>query len=180
VKAQTELFPKPEVPVKSLLGPVEKMFKTLIDSDALSDEESAVASLLWDRWHVGPITQRGIVKSKPWLGCHPKHEAEVVANRFESTTRRVRSIIRALRVAHKLPILADSKGYYLPKDDGEAKAYLERMEREARARAKASVETYHAMRDTLGLTSALFDELAKSQKLGNVPKAGTEAVAKAP
>lgn len=179
MRNQNELFPKPELPVKSLLGPVEQMFKALIQSEALSDEESAVATLLWDRWHVGPITQRNICKSEPWLGCHPKHEKDR-ADAMESTTRRVRSIIRALRVTHKLPILANRFGYYLPKDDKEAKDYLARMEGEARARARSSVETYHAMRDTLGITSALFDELAKSQGLGNVPKSGAAIEQKGP
>lgn len=159
MKTQPELFRQE---IRSLLGPVEKMIREVLDGDKLTKEERAVAELLYDYWHVSPLTQKQIAKHKRWLGCHPRHEADIVANKLDSTTRQVREIIRTLRIVHKLPILADRDGYYFPKDDAEAKGYIERMEREARARARSSIETYQAMRDSLGITSGLFEEMAKN------------------
>jgi len=159
MKAQAELF---RTEIRSLLGPVEAMIKKVLDDPDLSKEERAVAELLYDHWHISPLTQKEIARHKRWLGCHPKHEVDIVANRLDSTTRQVREIIRTLRVTRKLPILADRDGYYFPKDDDEAKAYIVRMEAEARARARSSIETYQAMRDALGITSALFEEMAQN------------------
>jgi biotin operon repressor len=123
-----------------------------------------IAELLVETWGEKPVTQRDIARTERWLGCHPTHEKDVVANEFETTTRRVRSIIRSLRVNHGFPILSNREGYYLPKNSDEADAYLKRMEREAKARAAASIDTYIAMRDTLGITSELFDKMAEFTK----------------
>lgn len=127
----------------------------------LTPEQDAVLALL-EAAHApdARLSQRDIARSAAWLGCHPKHEAEVVANEFESTTRQVRDIIRQLRLEHLIPVLSDRGGYFLPSSQGEADSYIKRMESEARARAAASMVTYNVMKHTLGVTSAFFEAIA--------------------
>lgn len=127
----------------------------------LGNGHAAVLGLLTGDRYVpgGRISQRGIAVSAPWLGCHPEHEADVVRNEFESTLRKVRQIIRDLRIIHKIPVLSDSDGYFLPSTQEEADEYVKRVEAEARARAASSLETYRAMRDMLTVGNKFFEAI---------------------
>ena len=127
----------------------------------LGQSHAVVLGLLTGDRYVpgGRISQRAIAISEPWLGCHPEHETNVVRNEFESTLRKVRQIIRDLRIIHKIPVLSDSDGYFLPSTQEEADEYLKRVESEARARAASSLETYRAMRDMLTDGNKFFDAI---------------------
>ena len=84
-------------------------------------------------------------------------------NVLESTQRQVRAIVRRLRLKHKIPVLSDHSGYRLPESDADAKKFVQGMERTAKARAAASLETYRAMKETLGITSKIFDQIENIQ-----------------
>lgn len=128
----------------------------------LTEGQDAVLALLLEHWQPGVrLSQRDIVKSAPWLGCHPEHEADVVANEFETTTRMVREQIRDLRL-RGVPVLSDRAGYYLPSDMSEATEYVQRTSATARARAKASMVTYHTMRRSLGVSDPFLDSLKEA------------------
>ena len=117
----------------------------------LTKAESSVLSLLTANWNDGNrITQRDIADSLPWLGCHPKHEAGKVAKEYETTTRCVRKVVRDLREKHKIPVLSDPDGYFLPTTDEAAMKYLDATHRQAKARAAASMATYYMMCQALG------------------------------
>jgi len=142
---------------------MDKIFQETVDKInalPLPNEHKVVAGLLVGGAHV---TQRNIVDSAGWLGCHPKHEKMVAVDEWESTTRQVRQIIRDLRITYGIPVLSDSSGYYLPATEAQAKKYLDRMEKEARARASAALETYRAMKAALGISSPFFDAQAQQQ-----------------
>ena len=128
---------------------------------SLAEEEKAVLRCIVDAWREGRrVTQRDIARTERWLGCHPAHESDVVADRWETTTRRVRGIVRDLRVRHDLPVIDYRDGYTLPSTMEEAEEFLRRKEREARARAASSIETYHALNRSLGVRSEAFDQLS--------------------
>lgn len=130
------------------------------DSGKISTEEAAVLYAIWEAWGQNKkITQQQIADSERFLGCHPKYEADIVAKKRDSTLRQVRQLIRNLRIVHGVPILSDSKGYWIPYSITEASEYLERTEAFAKAQAAAWFETYRAMRDTLNLTSSFFERL---------------------
>lgn len=99
------------------------------------------------------ITQKQIAERLPHLGSHAKDPLLTI----DSTTRKVRSIVRRLRIKNKIPIIAGRRGYYVPVRDEDMKAYLNSMEREAKARAKSSIETYQAMREAAGVYSDYFE-----------------------
>lgn len=128
---------------------------------SLKGDETAVLDVIQGASLAGEsITQREIANTKPWLGCHPKHEGHL-SRTADTTLRRVRSIIRDLRLAHGVPIISSKAGYRLPGGEDEAKAYLKRMEREAKARAWSSLETYRGMSKILGMKSAYFEGVEK-------------------
>lgn len=130
--------------------------------DFLELAEKAVLRLLWTAWveETGKITQGDIAKSQEWLGCHPKYESDVVRNKRESTLRQVRQIIRNLRIDHKIPILSDNKGYWIPRTESEVIEYVERMEKIAKAQAASWHQTYRAVSETLNVTSSFFDQFS--------------------
>lgn len=103
------------------------------------------------------ITQREIAKSKLWA----KYQG---AGGIDSDLRHIRAIIRTLRLAHGIPIISGRQGYRLPGGEDEAKAYLKRMEKEAKARAWASLETYRGMSKILGTKSEYFEGMEKLHK----------------
>ena len=57
---------------------------------------------------------------------------------------------------HRLFVLSDEEGYWLMKDREEAKTYIERMERIAKATTKGYFETFKAMQKAFGVTSEYF------------------------
>jgi hypothetical protein len=134
----------------------------------LPKAEAAVLRLLEENWNDGNrVSQREIVATEEWLGCHPKHESEVVAHEYESTTRMVRQIIRNLRVEWAIPVLSDRDGYFLPLEEADAKKYLAELHRTAKARAAASMVTYHKMCEAFGFQGELLEvsETARDEDL---------------
>lgn len=133
------------------------------------DSHRAVLSLLVELWDTGQrISQRQIVRSAPWIGCHPIHEADVVQNEYESTTRMVRAVIRSLRLAG-VPILSDASGYWLPSTQDEAVEYVRRTSQTARARARASMVTYNSMKNSLGISDDFLESLGDGEIDGSQP-----------
>lgn len=106
----------------------------------------------------GRITQLQICRSGAWVGSHPKHEAHLPIDHEQSTLRKVRQIIRDLRLKQNLPIISDKDGYWIPTTQGEAEEYILRIERTARAQAKAWNETYSAMNKMFNVRSNYFEQ----------------------
>lgn len=130
-------------------------------------EETLVLNLL--RESAAKITQLDISKSHQWLGSHPVHEAHLDINHEQSTLRRIRGIIRDLRLKYGKIILSDVNGYWIPKpgDDEEkvreqALEYLNRIEKMARAQAKAWRDTYLAMKKNFNVTSEYFEAIEQT------------------
>lgn len=121
----------------------------------LTQDEQSVLNLIYNSKH--RITQQEIADSERWLGSHPEFEIE----KRESTLRKIRQIIRDLRIKKGYMILSDAKGYWIMKDRQEAIEYCERIERMAKAQAKAWFETYNAMRKNFGLNSIYFEQQGK-------------------
>lgn len=151
---QRELFT-----AKAIVRPVWKLIDDLLGGGKIDLPERVILEILVERWRDKPITQRNIARTSPWLGCHPTHEADIAINKFETTTRKVRAVVRSLRINHRLPILSSIKGYWLPTEEAEVRAYLARTEKQAQAASNACLETYYAMRDTLGVTSEVLERL---------------------
>jgi hypothetical protein len=119
----------------------------------MSADERAVATLL--AMGIEPVTQKTIAKSEPWIGTHPEHEDYDA----ETTTRMVREIVRRLRVDYEIPVLAGRSGYFLPERREQVQDFLNGMEREVKARNRASIETYQALKKSCdGLSSDYFDQ----------------------
>lgn len=141
---------------------VEKIIEAALPD--LSPEERAVVEIIRGASSGGvSATQNDIAKSKPWIGAHPKHEGHLPAT-HETTLRRVREIVRRLRLDRGLPILSDRDGYRFPGSLEECKKYLARLEREAKARAWSSLETYRGMSKVLNLKSKYFEQVEKMHK----------------
>ena len=119
--------------------------------------------IVYDLIKAGKITQREISDSAQWLGCHPIHEDEIgLLNKKETTLRKVRQIVRTLRITHNIPILSDTKGYWLTDDKAEMTEYLQRIEATAKSQAAAWFETYKAMKNNFPeLGSDYFDTQGK-------------------
>lgn len=130
-----------------------------LSSRALSEEERAVMANLWSNYDKGKVTQLQIARSERWMGCHPKHEADIRSNKMETTTRQVRQIIRDLRVKWEVPIISDVKGYWIVTSQEEAQEYLNRLEVEAKAQIKSWIETSRAMARALNMQNSFFTNL---------------------
>lgn len=108
------------------------------------------------------ISQREIADSEPWLGCHGKFEGDIVARnkQHESTLRQVRQIVHDLRVDFGIPIISDRNGYWIPTTEGEANAFIERLEAETKASIASKAQTYKALRNSLNVhQSSLFENV---------------------
>jgi len=103
----------------------------------------------------GRITQLDIARKAPSLGSHERHEGYLS---MESTLRKVRQIIRDLRIKNGLFILSDRKGYWIMRNDEEKREYLTRLEKQARASAKAYHVTYECMKRNCGMRSEYFEK----------------------
>ena len=101
------------------------------------------------------ITQLEIARKAPSLGSHERHEGYLS---MESTLRKVRAIIRDLRIKNGLFILSDRRGYWIMKSDSEKREYLQRLEKTAKASAKAYYVTYEAMKRNMGIKSEYFEK----------------------
>ena len=140
-----------------------------IGNSKIPTDEKDVLRVLYTRWKDGlaPITQKELAEQLPNIGGHKKHDTRTE----ETTLRQVRQVVRDLRTLRWAPILADVRGYYIPSNEQEAKDYMERVEREVRARVVASFETYTAMKESLGITSTFLDG---QMKLLETPLSTTE------
>jgi len=82
---------------------------------------------------------------------------------YDTALRHIRQVIRDLRFqGHK--ILSDDSGYWIPKpenEEREAKEYIERMERTAKAQSRAWMTTYNQMKKILNVSSEYFEGTAK-------------------
>ena len=119
----------------------------------LTNEEKAIYDLIVAS--PGRITQLQLAR-KAFVGCHERFEG--YDNPKQSTLRKVRQIVRDLRMKHGLFILSDEEGYWVMKDKAEAKTYIERMERIAKATTKGYFETFRAMQKAFGVTSEYFSK----------------------
>lgn len=115
------------------------------------------------------VSQREIADSEPWLGCHTKFEGELIAKnkQHESTLRQVRQIIHDLRVDFGIPIISDHNGYWIPTNESDANAFIERLEAETKASIASKAQTYKALRNSLNVQqSSLFENvLPDTQKV---------------
>jgi len=102
----------------------------------------------------GRITQLQLAR-RVFVGCHEKFEG--YDNPKQSTLRKIRQIVRDLRMNHGLFVLSDEEGYWMMKDKAEAKIYIERMERIAKATTKGYFDTYKAMQRNFGIRSDFFE-----------------------
>jgi gamma-glutamylcyclotransferase (GGCT)/AIG2-like uncharacterized protein YtfP len=119
---------------------IQKIIEDSLGNATTAAEKAVLKVILED----GPVTQQQIALSEPWLGSHPEHE-DIQGS--ESTLRQIRQIVRTLRVDRAVPILADRTGYWFPTTQQQVTDILTRMEREAKARAKASMETHKKLSD---------------------------------
>ena len=119
----------------------------------LTEDQKTVYDLIVNSG--GRITQLDIVKKAPQLGSHEKHEGYMT---IDSTLRKVRQIIRDLRIKNGLFILSDRNGYWVMKSEEEKREYLRRLEKTAKASAKAYYVTYEAMKRNMGVNSEYFEK----------------------
>lgn len=160
-----EVIPGETIEDQAMRRGIGTKIRHLREASALNYAEAAVLNILITNWKDAVhIKQDEIALHEKWLGCHPVHEVKVLpkAKQFESTKRHVREIIRTLRLKFKIPILSDVSGYWLPLTLHEANKYLVRTERESRKRAASSIETYVAVRESLGLRSEYFEKMAEA------------------
>ena len=125
-----------------------------MNTTTLTPEEQIVYDLISNSKR---ITQIQIAKSAKWLGHHPKHEAHLNIPPKASTLRKIRQIVRDLRIKRNVLILSDDEGYWVVNNRDEAVEYLQRIEKMAKAQAKAWHETYSAMRKNFNINSDYFD-----------------------
>lgn len=113
----------------------------MINKSKMNPKEIAVLDVICR----GKCTQIDIVRSVEWLGCYERFEATKVADKEQSTTRKVRSVVKDLRMKHNVPILSDHNGYWLWDGDNreEVKEFMEGFEAAARAEAVSRMVTYH-------------------------------------
>jgi hypothetical protein len=131
----------------------------LVVTAALTDkelplEQFSVLQVLAARSRLGDgdarwIRQPEIARSAEWLDVSNPTEGE------QSACRRIRSAIRELRVRRGIPIISSSSGYAIASSEKEAVEFLSEMGHTARARAKASMQTYRAMCHALNITPEL-------------------------
>jgi hypothetical protein len=125
-----------------------------MNTTTLTPEEQIVYALISNSKR---ITQAEIAKSAYWLGYHQKHEAHLNLPTKESTLRKIRQIIRDLRIKKGMLILSDKEGYWVVNNREEAVEYCQRIEKMAKAQARAWHETYSAMRKNFNIKSDYFD-----------------------
>jgi hypothetical protein len=141
-----------------------KDIKQMINQDLVNilsfgkptQKEIAVLGILSIRWGDKPVTQREIAEHTYWKKAT---ESTHKSGSIDTTMREVRRVIRKLRITHKLAIMHSSSGYYLPESQSDMEEFIGRLEQEAKGRAASSMETYKVMKDTLGISSPLFEQL---------------------
>jgi hypothetical protein len=132
--------------------------------DTATQEQREVLDVLTTT--LGKVTQRDLAKRCPMLGRHWREQATAADD--ETTLRKVRQVVRDLRVELRVPILSDPKGYWLPRTDDEVVEYVDRVEKQARATARAWFETLKSLDGFVddGRQRALFDVI---EAIGGAP-----------
>jgi|SRR5690606_17641269 len=125
----------------------------VIGKDTITGKERAVLSILMLYWGKTPIKQLDIIQHPVWKSYYTGN------GKPEAVMRGLRKIIRGLRVNHKIPILYNSEGHYLPTEQKEVDEFLERLEREVRRKSESNMETYKVLKDSLGVSSQILDKL---------------------
>ena len=123
----------------------------------MGDAERKIYNLLNRLPRGAKMTQVQIARSEPYLGQHPQFERHPTSG---TSLRRVRQIIHDLKVKHRIVIVSDVKGYWIPETLKEAETYLDSMERQARSSAKSYMVTAAVMTEAIaGLKprNMLFD-----------------------
>ena len=141
----------------------EKVYARINDARTVATEEQTQILNALVLAH-GKLTQRDLMDACPGIGAHRREVNAGVASptSMETTLRRVRQIVRDLRVDLRVPILSDPSGYWLPRTEDEVAEYVERVEKQARATARAWFETLRSLDGFLNddRQRALFDVVA--------------------
>lgn len=129
-------------------------------------EQLVVIKLILTAWKEGyKVTQRDIAIHETWIGAHPKWEIKkILAGFTETSTRRVREIVRDLRVIWHVPILSDEDGYFFAFNTEDARRVLMRIESEVYSRNLSSVQTYREMQKMFGSISDFIDQIDRLNK----------------
>lgn len=133
-----------------------------VNQSELDEWERIVWQMLVDGMHDAGrwITQLDMLKMEPRLGSHPRHEAGIVKDPTETTTRQVRQIIFDLRNTWKAPIISGRDGYKICTSADDALEFMNRLEGETKAVVKARFETYKAMKQALDVGNEYMERLA--------------------
>jgi len=141
---------------------------------------SAIAEVL--------VVNRGRTVKQAELATAPEFQSAYKGTAgWDKRLRICREGVRRLRVKFGFPVAAGQDGYFIPENQGQIDAFVLKVEKEAKARARSSFETYKALRETfrlppqsdfletLGATETLLNEnralRAKLSKWGRPPEA---------
>jgi hypothetical protein len=130
-------------------------------------EEMVVINIILAEWRKGfKVTQRAIASEATWIGVHPKWETKSIEAGFlDTSTRRVRDVIRTLRIDRGLPVLSDSDGYFFPFTEKDAPTVLKRFEAEVIKRNASSVRTYQELQKIFKTRSEVMERLTQIAQL---------------
>jgi len=81
------------------------------------------------------------------------------SDEFDKTRRRVREYIRVLRTEYAFPLVASTEGYWIVRTKDEAAEYVQRFGATSWSSIRSRVETYDALRATLGAGHDLFQHV---------------------
>lgn len=131
--------------------------KAELEASSAPDDRKAllILILLIECWESNrKLTQLDIAKLIPNCGHHELWEMRMGV-RMDTTTRKVRSVIeKVLRKREHLPVLstpgkgtmsANSAGYWLARERGEAREYIERRRSEIDRTYRSSLKTLRAV-----------------------------------
>lgn len=133
----------------------QDIINLMIDK-VLSPREEAILSVLTNSWSDRPVTQKEIAESFQWKKANPEGHEDT---HIDTITRKVRKAVHNLRVTHRLPILHNNEGHFLPSCEQDIQDFITRLELEAKGRAASTMNTYRVMKDIVGVSSNLFEEL---------------------
>jgi hypothetical protein len=118
------------------------IIQLMIDK-ALSPSEEAVLSVLTKNWSLGAVSQKDIVHSDEWKKAHPLY----VNADTNTSTRKLRKVINNLRIKHKLPILHNQFGHFLPDEKDHVEEFIRKLEADTKAQVCSKLETYQQIKD---------------------------------
>lgn len=116
----------------------------------LNDEEKQIYTIIFQ---ANRIKQEEVAK-RTIVGYHPKYEKA----KLESTERKVRQIVHDLRIKHGIPLISDSKGYFIAhKVDDSVEAYMAKLS----ATLVSHLVTYNILKKHFGMTNKQVEEQLK-------------------